>query len=248
MVTTGTDTGTGGLRLRAQAAQDLHDVVLAAAEVVVQPDVLTVEDVVGRAVRRARLVDHVLEPRHRPRRVLDRGVAAGRGAGGDRAEHRRAERRGLVRGADLERAPGDVGVDLQHQRALLGQAAAGDDVVDGHAVGLEGLDDHARPVGGRLDQRAVDLLGRGRERRPDQQAADGRVDEDRAVAVPPVERQQPGFAGDLPTGLLLEQLVDVDAAGAGLVVVGARAGTGRRTSRSGRRRTTGRPRSRSGRG
>ena len=46
------------------------------------------------------------------------------------------------------------------------------------------------------------------------------VDEDRAVAVPPVEGEQPGLADAQAAGLLLEERVDVEAAGAGLVVVG----------------------------
>ena len=161
----------------------------------------------------------VLEAGHRAGRVLDRGVAAGRRARGDRPEHRRPERRRLIRCADPERPAGDVGVDLQDQRALLGEAAAGDDLVDRDAVGLEGLDDHPGAVRGRLDQRAVDLLGCGREGHADQQAADLGVDQDGSVAVPPVEREEPGLADALPARLLLQERVDVDAAGPGLGVV-----------------------------
>ena len=96
------------------------------------------------------------------------------------------------------------------------------DVVDRHAVGFECLDDHARPVGRGLDERAVDLLGDGRQRRADQQPADGGIHEDGAVAVPPVEGQQPGFTDGEPRGLVLEQRVDVDPSLASLLPIGLR--------------------------
>ena len=41
-------------------------------------------------------------------------------------------------------AAGDVGDGLHEQAVLLGQAAAGDDAVNLHAVLHEGVDDHAR--------------------------------------------------------------------------------------------------------
>ncbi len=151
-------------------------------------------------------------------------MAARLGAGGDGPEHRRAEGRCLVGGAQLERPAGDVGVDLHDQRALLGQAAAGHDLPDRHAVRLERLDDHPRPERGRLDQRPVDLLGGRGQRGADQQPAELGVDQDGAVAVPPVERQQARFARPEPGGLLLEEAVDVEAARAGLGLVGARDG------------------------
>ena len=78
---------------------------------------------------------------------------------------------------------------------------------------LERLDDHARPVGGGLDEGAVDLRRRGGQGRPDEQAREVDIDEDGAVAVPPVERHQAGLAGLQPGGLSLEHGVDVDALG-----------------------------------
>ena len=53
--------------------------------------------------------------------------------------------------------PRDVGVDLHHERVLLGDAAAVDHFLDLDAVLLEAVDDRQRPEGGGLDQRAVDL-------------------------------------------------------------------------------------------
>ena len=64
-----------------------------------------------------------------------------------------------------------------------------------HAVFLDALDDRARAERGRLDQRAIDL-GAGRvERLAEKQAGQQLIDEDGAVAVVPVEREQAGLAG-----------------------------------------------------
>ena len=52
------------------------------------------------------------------------------------------------------------------------------------------LDDRARAEGGRLDQRAVDLRARRVQRLAEDQAGELRIDEHRAVAVVPVEREQ----------------------------------------------------------
>ena len=97
--------------------------------------------------------------------------------------------------ADLDLTPGHIGVDLHQQFVLLGQTAAGHQLADRHAVLLEGIHDDARAVGGGFDQGAVDLLGPGRQGGAQQQAGQVHVHQDAAVAVPPVERQQAGFAG-----------------------------------------------------
>src|SRR4051794_16626159 len=79
-------------RLLADPPQRVHDVVAAAAEVVVQRDVVRVELVVdGRAVL-VGLVDVATDLAHRLGRGLDVLVRAGR----DRGVHRRAERGPLV--------------------------------------------------------------------------------------------------------------------------------------------------------
>ena len=88
-----------------------------------------------------------------------------------------------------------VGVDLHEQVVLLGDAAAADDAIDRHAVFADALDDRARAEGGRLDQRAVDLGARRVQRLAEDQPGQPRVDEDRAVAVVPVEREQARLAG-----------------------------------------------------
>ena len=117
------------------------------------------------------------------------------GAADDGAENRGAQRTGLGGTADLHRAIADVGVNLHDHRALLGDAAAVDYLLDFHAVFLDAVDDRQRAEGGRLDQGAVDLRGGGVQGLADQQAGEQGVDEDRAVAVVPIERDQAAFAG-----------------------------------------------------
>ena len=76
-----------------------------------------------------------------------------------------------------------------------GDPAAGDDLVERDPVLLEVVDDPAVAERDRLEQRAVDLLGRALQRQPEDRAGEVGVGEDRAVAVEPVERDQPGLAG-----------------------------------------------------
>ena len=51
------------------------------------------------------------------------------------------------------------------------------------------------PKAVRFHERPVDLGGRGVQRLADQQSGQQRIDQDRAIAVVPVERQQTAFAG-----------------------------------------------------
>ncbi len=66
--------------------------------------------------------------------------------------------------------------------------------------------DRQRAERGRLDQRAVNLVRLGVQRLPEQQPAQAHVHQDRAVAVVPVERQQPVLAGLLLRGERAERL------------------------------------------
>src|SRR5690606_32147768 len=91
---------------------------------------------------------------------------------------------------DQHRLPDDIRVDLHEQIVLLGNAAAADDPVDSDAVLTQPLDDGARAKGCRLDEGAIHLGPRRVQRLPDDEPRKTRVDEDRAVAVVPVERQQ----------------------------------------------------------
>src|SRR5829696_2736392 len=60
-----------GTGLGAEPLEHAHHVILAASEVVVEPDVLAVQHLVRRLVRGDRLVDDVAEPGHRLGRVDD---------------------------------------------------------------------------------------------------------------------------------------------------------------------------------
>ena len=73
---------------------------------------------------------------------------------------------------------------------VLEQPAGDDELGDRHAARVERLDDHAGAERGGLEQRAVDLLGAGREGLADDDAGELVVDEHRAVAVVPVEGDQ----------------------------------------------------------
>ena len=70
--------------------------------------------------------------------------------------------------------------------------------LDRDAVLLEAIDDRQGAEGGGFDQGAVDLRRRGVQRLADQQAGQQRIDQDRAVAVVPVQGQQAALAGPQP--------------------------------------------------
>src|SRR3954452_24277637 len=108
-------------RLLADAPQIVHDVVAAAAEMVVQRDVVVVEAVVELGAVLVGLVDVAADLAHRLRGRVDVGVRAG----GDRSVHRRSERGALVGVDEVQRPADDVGLDL-HDHGVLEQPA-GDD-------------------------------------------------------------------------------------------------------------------------
>ena len=109
---------------------------------------------------------------------------------------RRAQRAGLTGARDLHDAAGDVGIDLHEQRIFLGNAAGAHNLVRGHAVLPEALDDRARAERGRLDQGAIDVRPRRIKVLTEQQAGEPLVDENGPIAVIPVERQKAGLARD----------------------------------------------------
>jgi len=74
-------------------------------------------------------------------------------------------------------------------------AAAVDDLSDLDAIRFNAVDDGECAKSGGLDERAVDFRGAGVERLPHQQAGQALVRQDGAVAVVPVQRHQPAFAG-----------------------------------------------------
>jgi len=113
---------------------------------------------------------------------------------------------------------------LHQQLVLLRQAARRHQFFDRHAAVLERLDDHPRAEGRRLDQRAVDVGGARAQRGPDQQAAQVYIHQHRAIAVPPVERQQAVLARLLPGGLGFQVSVQVHALRLGRLVIFGRDG------------------------
>ena len=105
-----------------------------------------------------------------------------------------------------------VRIDLHGQRVLQRDAAAGVERIHRHAVGAVVFQDDARAVGSGLQQRAVDLLGRRAQRQAHQQAAQVRVGQDAAVAVPPVQREQAALSGAQPRRPLGQQRLHGQAA------------------------------------
>jgi hypothetical protein len=122
------------------------------------------------------------------------GIPAGR-PGDDSAGYGRAQGAGLGRAGDLHLLPRDVGVDLHDERILFGDAAAVADLIDGDAVLLMPPDDGQGAEGGRFDERPVDLLGPRPERLADEKSGKPLIDEDRPIAVVPVESEEPDWPG-----------------------------------------------------
>ena len=165
------------------------------AEGVVELAVERVELEVDLVVRGVRPVDRSLDAAHRRLGLGERLVPAAAAARGHGPGHGRAQGAGLGRAGDLHRQAGDVGVDLHDQGVLLGDAAAVDDVADLDPELLEAPDDGQGAEGRGLDEGPVDLLGRRVQGQADEEAGQALVDEDRPVAVVPVEGEQAGLAG-----------------------------------------------------
>ena len=136
-------------------------------------------------------VDRVQQAAHGGGGLRDGIVAAARRACRDCAEHGAAQRAGLPRAGHADFPPQHIGIDLQHERVFVRDAAAGKDRAHGHARLFKRFDDGARAKGGGLHQRAVDFLGLGAQRHAQDQAREMRVHQDGAVAVPPVQAISP---------------------------------------------------------
>ena len=194
-----------------QLPQPVHHRVAAAAEVVVHSSVLGVELVVDGGVGRVRGVGARLRAPHHLRRRGDVGV----GAGGHGGVDRRAQRRRLVGGGQGERQVEHVGVDLHHQ-PVLQQPTGDDELGDRDAGGVEGLHDRPGAERGGLDQGPVDVLRAGGQGLADDHPGQVVVDQHRAVAAVPVQRDQPVLADRLARRQVGQQLVHADPAALGL--------------------------------
>ncbi len=117
--------------------------------------------------------------------------------GGRSTEDGGAEGASLLALANFHRLADDVGVDLHERGIFDGEAAGVDDFLDLHAVFLDTLDDGERTERRRLDVGAVDLVRLGVQRLAEQQAGEAHIDEDGAIAVVPIEREQARGTGFL---------------------------------------------------
>ncbi len=137
----------------------------------------------------------------------------------------------------MHRASARVGDQLHRQRARSAIPPQATISVSASPCSVEVVDDPAVAERDRLEQRAVDLLGRRLQRQAEDHAGQVGVGEDRAVAVPPVERHEAGLARPDARRPPLERRV-------------RRCSPGRRasprTTRACRRPPPGRPRSRTG--
>ena len=127
------------------------------------------------------------------RRVEDVVLAAPFAACGQGAEDRRAEGAAVFRAGHGDRALRHVGEDLHEQRVFAAHAAGGKDVFGFDARFVEGLEDHPGAVGDGFDEGPVHFFGFRGQAHAHHEAGEVVVHEDRAVAVPPVEGEEPRF-------------------------------------------------------
>jgi len=116
------------------------------------------------------------------------------GAGGEEGEDAGAER-GRDAVGDEDGFVEDVGVDLVEDGVVLGYAAGVDDAGDGNAALGHAVEDDAGVEGGAFDGGEELVLGGVDEVPAEGDAAEGRVDEDGAVAVVPGEAEEAGLSG-----------------------------------------------------
>ena len=133
--------------------------------------------------------------------------------------HRGPESRALVGLDHVQRPAQHVRVDL-HEQGILEQTAGDGELVHRHVMALEGLDDRPRAECRRFDQRPVDVFGTGAQRRADEHSAELVIDEHRAVAAVPVERDETVLTDILRARELGEIAMDVETATFGFDVVG----------------------------
>ena len=107
-------------------------------------------------------------------------------------------------------------------RGFLSRPPATVSSCTGHVMALEGLDDRPRAECGRFDQRPVDVFGTGAQRHADEHSAELVIDEHRAVAAVPVERDETVLTDVLGARQLGEVAMDVETPTLGFDVVGRR--------------------------
>src|SRR5258708_20111 len=116
-------------------------------------------------------------------------------------EHRGGNRRpkgtSLAGTRDMHRATGHVCVDLHEQGIFLRNAPAANHTINWYSVFPDPLDDHAGAEGRGLDQGSVNIGTRGMKRLAEHGATEPRINENRAVAIVPVEGDKAALSGFL---------------------------------------------------
>ena len=121
---------------------------------------------------------------HRPLGLRHRRIEPG----GNRREHRRPQSAGLIAVDHPDRNADDIGHRLHHERRFAGNAADGEDVVDGHALFEHPLVDGPGAEDRRFDQRFVNRRRRRRKGQPVQRTPHPGIGIGRPASVMPVER------------------------------------------------------------
>ena len=103
--------------------------------------------------------------------VMMAAAASVRGGGEDGGTERGSLRTG--RRADFHAE--DIGVNLHEERIFEGNAAAGDDIVDGNAVFSEIVDDFSGSEGACFDECTVDVFGPCGKRHADDESGQPRI-------------------------------------------------------------------------
>src|SRR5439155_19438664 len=149
----------GRCDLPPERLQALHHVTRPAAEIIVQRLILWKKPVVDLVMFAPGTVGKVLDVRHLFGCVENGVVPASLPPRSHGAMHSRSQRgAGLQALGQLDFAPRDIGVNLHQEMITLRKPAAGKEVFDRHALGLEGPDNLAGAKSRRLHERPVNFL------------------------------------------------------------------------------------------
>src|SRR3974390_3085416 len=97
----------------------------------------------------------------------------------------------------MHRATSHVRINLHKQGVFLRDATAADHAINWHSVFPDPLDYHTGAEGGSLDQGSVNIGTRGMKRLAENDAAEPRINKNRAVAIVPVQGDKAVLSGSL---------------------------------------------------
>ena len=130
--------------------------------------------------------------------------------GGDGGMQRAPESAGLFGGRDFDGASGHVRINLEQQFVFLRKPAARDDFIDGDSFGGKRLDNSAGSIRGRFDERAINFVRLRPKFQSEERARKIGIDE-KAAAIPPIEREQTAFTRNQFRGGAFQLFVRITA-------------------------------------